>query len=197
MVLERISFIPDPEETTLKIARVRSSVKEKERFRAALEAAFNQIDTDNSGTLDLEELRAMPGFQQQMLDKLDTDGDGELSRAEFVDAQMTVIDQGVLAAEAEAEAADAADAEDNFSPHNPQRLYRDNYDILSLDGTRRPRPEPVSIPKSFMQPRRKSFMERMDGDTKRRHDQAFVTNAQGKLAKLSTSQGAPARVNAP
>ena len=135
VVLERISFIPDPEETTLKIARVRSSVKEKERFRAALEAAFNQIDTDNSGTLDLEELRAMPGFQQQMLDKLDTDGDGELSRAEFVDAQMTVIDQGVLAAEAEAEAADAADAGDNFSPHNPQRLYRDNYDILSLGGT--------------------------------------------------------------
>ena len=77
VVLERIGFIPNPEETTLKIARVHSSKKRKDFV--ALEAAFNQIDNDNSGTLDLEELRAMPGFQQHMLDKLHTDGDGELS----------------------------------------------------------------------------------------------------------------------
>jgi len=189
-VLERISFCPSPEELMLKIVRVRSSLKEKERFRAALETAFDQIDTDNSGTLDLEELRAMPGFQQEMLDKLDTDGDGELSRAEFIDAQMADINQGLPAAETEG--ATAEDAEDNLSPQNPRRLYRDDYDILSLDGIRRPRPEPLSIPKPVVQPRRKSFMERMDGDTKRRHDHEGVTNAR---EKLSSSQGAPARAS--
>ena len=46
------------------IAKKPSSQEENDKFRGALEAAFEEVDTDNSGTLDLEELKAMPGFKK-------------------------------------------------------------------------------------------------------------------------------------
>ena len=64
-VLERISFVPSTDngaETV--IAKKPSSQEENDKFREALEAAFEEVDTDNSGTLDLEELKAMPGFMK-------------------------------------------------------------------------------------------------------------------------------------
>jgi hypothetical protein len=53
--------------------------------RAALEAAFTQIDTDGSSTLDREELSRAGFDADYVLSQLDANCDGALSRDEFVD----------------------------------------------------------------------------------------------------------------
>ena len=50
-----------------------------------MDAAFASIDADGSGTLQLGELRDA-GFDHAVISQLDSGGDGQLSRAEFVDA---------------------------------------------------------------------------------------------------------------
>ena len=51
---------------------------------------FDELDTDDSGDLSLDELKAIPhireGFAERILAHLDKDGDGKVSKEEFLNA---------------------------------------------------------------------------------------------------------------
>lgn len=82
--------------------------------RAALEAAFRQIDANSDASLDINELREAGFDVELILEKLDSDRDGRLSRDEFVDRMVALTtEELVLSAW---ELADRKEAEELSSP---------------------------------------------------------------------------------
>lgn len=74
-----------------KLSASRRNWKKDERTRrAALEAAFTQIDKDGDSTLDFEELCAAGFDAEYLFEKLDANKDGFLSRNEFVDSLVAM-----------------------------------------------------------------------------------------------------------
>eukprot|EP00928_Gymnodinium_smaydae_P055526 TRINITY_DN3903_c0_g3_i1.p1 TRINITY_DN3903_c0_g3~~TRINITY_DN3903_c0_g3_i1.p1 ORF type:complete len:950 (+),score=251.01 TRINITY_DN3903_c0_g3_i1:84-2933(+) len=76
-------------EAALKDRRVLSGGAALENLRESLEKAFALIDADRSGILEASELAAA-GFNQSLLERLDTDGDGSVSKEEFVEELMAM-----------------------------------------------------------------------------------------------------------
>eukprot|EP00928_Gymnodinium_smaydae_P013513 TRINITY_DN14926_c0_g1_i1.p1 TRINITY_DN14926_c0_g1~~TRINITY_DN14926_c0_g1_i1.p1 ORF type:complete len:2440 (+),score=635.63 TRINITY_DN14926_c0_g1_i1:178-7497(+) len=70
------------------------AVASKAQLRLALEAAFNQLDTDGSGMLDAKELSFMGDNDKELMRLLDVDGNGSLSSAEFVDGLLAGCSEG-------------------------------------------------------------------------------------------------------
>lgn len=82
------------ERESMEQAILESMINEKQRS-SQLHAVFNQIDSDGSGTIDLEEFtlayrRVREGINREDIEKIfheaDVDGDGELGYEEFVGA---------------------------------------------------------------------------------------------------------------
>jgi Ca2+-binding EF-hand superfamily protein len=72
----------------------------REEFHAARERAFTRLDRNGDGYIDKDDLPSRPGAGHsakerltQLVAQLDKDGDGRISKAEFVDGPTPLFDR--------------------------------------------------------------------------------------------------------